>query len=141
VFDHVERRRLLVEPSGKDALELALRIAHVDLDEGTGQLLYLPGGGGLAGAQADDHVAGAHRLARSKREVARNAVPLVEEPDHGDPLRHRRRSRSDGSHRLGHVDRLRLGLRLLPLGLGLRRVPPAAAKSKHGSDGHEERQC
>jgi hypothetical protein len=122
-------------------LELTLRIAHVHLDEGAGELLDLPRRGRLAGAEADDHVAGPHRLARPKREVPRYSVALVEEADHSDPLRHRRRSGSDRGHRLRHIDRLRLRLRLLPLGLGLRRVPAAAAKSEHGSGGHEERQC
>ena len=63
VLDDVERRRFLVEPARKDPLELALRVAHVELDEGAGQLLHLPGRGRLAGAQPDDHVADAHRLA------------------------------------------------------------------------------
>ena len=87
VLDGVERRRFLVEPARKDALELPLRIAHVDLDEGAGQLLDLPGRGGLAGAQPNDHVAVAHRLAGPQREFPHLAVALVEEPHARRPAR------------------------------------------------------
>ncbi len=109
MLDHVERRRLLVEPAGEDPLEPALGVAHVDLDEGAGQLLHLPGGGGLAGAQADDHVADPDRLARLQREIARQAVALVEQAQHRRPLRHRRGSGRDARDRLRDVDGLRLG--------------------------------
>jgi hypothetical protein len=93
-------------------VEGALGVGDVELDEGAGELLDLPGGGGLAGAQADDDVADPHRLARLQREVAFDAVTLVEQADHGDALRHRRRSRRLARHRLRNVDRLRLGRRL-----------------------------
>jgi hypothetical protein len=64
MLDDVEARRFLVEPAGKDPAEgLRARIAHVDLDECAGQLLHLPRRGRLAGTQAHDDDAGAHRLA------------------------------------------------------------------------------
>jgi hypothetical protein len=50
MLDRVERRRFLVEPAGKDAAELALRIADVELQEGAGQLLDLPRRRRFAGA-------------------------------------------------------------------------------------------
>jgi len=106
VLDDVEARRFLVEPARKDALELALGIAHVELDEGAGQPLHLPRRRRLAGTQAHDHVADPHRLPRLQPELARQAVTLVEQTEHGDALRHRRRAwrhRGDG---LGNVDRL-----------------------------------
>jgi hypothetical protein len=106
VLDRVERRRLLVEPAGKDAPELAVRTAHVQLDEGAGQLLNLPGRGGLAGAQPHDRVADPDRLARPQGEVPRLAVTLVEEADDSDPLRHRRRAGRELVHGLRYVDRL-----------------------------------
>jgi hypothetical protein len=119
MLDDVERRRLLVEPARKGAVELALGIGDVQLDEGAGQLLDLPGRGRLAGAQPDDDVADAQRLAGLQREVALDAVALVEQTDHGDALVHRRRPRRLGGDGLRDVDRLRLGAGLaVPLALG-----------------------
>jgi len=60
VLDDIQAGRFLVEPAGEDPLELALRVAHVDLDEGAGQLLDLPRRGRLAGAQPHDDVADPH---------------------------------------------------------------------------------
>jgi hypothetical protein len=108
VFDDVERRRLLVDPARKHPLELALRIAHVELHEGAGKLLHFPRRGGLAGAQPHDDIAGANRLAGVELDLARDAVALVEEAKHRHPLRHRRRAGRDGRYRLGDIDRLRL---------------------------------
>jgi len=110
VLDDVERRRFLVEPAGEDPLEPPLRIAHVELDEGAGEFLHLPRRAGLAGAEANDDVADPDRLARFELDVARDAIALVEEPEHRDPLRHRSRPRRHRGHGLGDVDRLRLGL-------------------------------
>ena len=62
----------------------------IDLQESAGQLLGLPRRGRLARAQAHDHVADAQRLAGFHRQVARDAVTLVEQADHRDPLVHRR---------------------------------------------------
>jgi hypothetical protein len=113
VLNGVERRRLLVEPAGEDPAELAVGAAHVELDESAGQLLDLPGRGRLAGAQPHDGVADPHRLAGPECQVALEAVALVEQADHGDPLRHRRRARRELVHRLGDIDRLVLELGLL----------------------------
>jgi hypothetical protein len=109
VLDDVERRGFLVEPAGKGAAELALRIAHVELDEGAGEALHLPWRGGLAGAQTDDDVADPHRLSRLQREVARQAIALVEEADHRHALQHRRGARGDGGDGLRDVDRFGFG--------------------------------
>jgi hypothetical protein len=116
VLDSVEPRGFLVEPAREDPPEgLRARIADVDLDEGAGQLLHLPGGGRLAGAQPDDDVAGADRLARMQREFAHLAVALVEQAQHRDALRHRRGPRRLLGDRLGHVHGLDLLLILLIL--------------------------
>jgi hypothetical protein len=106
VLDDVERRRFLVEPAREDALELAARVANVDLDEGAGKLLDLPGRGGFASAQPHDHVFGPGCLSRPKRELPHLAVALVEQPQHRDALRHRRGPRRDTSDGLRHVHRL-----------------------------------
>jgi hypothetical protein len=87
-----------------------LRIAHVELDEGAGQLLHLPGRAGFAGAEANDDVAHPNRLPGLQLDVPRDAVALVEEPQHRDALRHRGGAGRDRGHRLRNVDRLRLGL-------------------------------
>jgi hypothetical protein len=135
MLDQVERRRFLVEPAGKAAMELALRVAHVELDEGSGQLLHFPGRGRFAGAQPDDRVADPDRLARLQRQVLGQAVALVEKAEHGDPLRHRRRPRRLGGHGLRDIDRPRLGRAGL-----LRRLlagPGAAAGQRQQAGGDQ----
>ena len=118
MLDDVERRSLLVEPAREDAAVLAVGAAHVQLHEGAGQLLDLPGCGGLAGAQAHDHVANPDRLARPQGQVPPQPVALVEQADHGDPLGHRCRPRGELRDRLGNVDGLVLDFGLaLPVGL------------------------
>lgn len=64
--------------------------AHVELNEGAGQRILLPGRGLFAGTQAHDRIADAHRLPRLQRQVAADAVTLVEQADDGDPFGHRR---------------------------------------------------
>ncbi len=125
MFDHVQRRRLAIQPAREDALELTLGIANVDLDERAGERLHFPRRGRLAGAQPHDDVADPHRLAGTQREIAREAVALVEEPEHGDSLRHGRRPRLDIGHRLRDVH----GLDHLVVGfdIALRRTARAAA--------------
>ena len=134
VLDRVERRSLLVEPAREDSLELALRVADVELDEGAGQLLSLPGRGGLAGAKPDDGVADPDRLARPELEIARDSVALVEKADHRDPPRHGGRPRGDRGHRLGDVDGfgLRLGLALV------RNLRTAVARGQQSETGEEK---
>jgi hypothetical protein len=136
VLDHVERRRFFVDPAGKDPVELALWVTHVHLHEGARQLLHFPRRALLAGAKADDDVAGADRLAWAELEFPRDTVALVEQAKHRNPLRHRRRAGRHGRHRLRDVDRLRLGLGLA--------VPTAAralaaAALAAGSEGEEQR--
>ncbi len=129
VFDHVQRRRLLVQPAGKDALIIAFAVANVQLNEGSGQRLDLPGGGRLAGAKTDDGIADPHRLARTKGEIARQAVALVQEAENGLALGHRRGSGRKLLHRLGNVDRLHFRLHFILLVL-LRCAARIAAAEK-----------
>jgi hypothetical protein len=134
MLDDVEARRLLVEPAGEDAAESALALGHVDLDEGAGQLLLLVRRRRLAGAQANDQVLEAPRLARPHAELAADPVPLVEDADDGDPLGHRRGARRDLGHGLRDLDDLGLRLDIVLLNLALRRAGRPA-----GGDGEERR--
>jgi len=112
-----------------------LRVAHVELDEGSGQPLDLPGRARLAGAEAHDDVADAHRLAGLQRQIARQAVPLVEQADDGDPLGHRRGAGLELSHHLRDIDRLRLRF---GLGLGLGPRNSAAVAGCGGKGGRKD---
>jgi hypothetical protein len=105
---------------------LAVGAANIQLHEGAGQLLDLPGLCRLAGAQPHDHVAYPHRLARPEGQVPLQPVALVEQADHGDALRHRRGAGGELVHRLGNVDRLVLDLRL-PLPVRVFRAPGRTA--------------
>jgi hypothetical protein len=90
VLDNVERRAFRIEPAGEDPGPILVGPLHVDLDEGAGQLLVFPRRRRLAGAQADDDVLHADGLAGLQRQVADDAVALVEQAEHGNALGHRR---------------------------------------------------
>lgn len=62
------------------------------MNKGTGELLWLPRSGRLAGSEPNDHVLPACRLAGFQSNVLDDAVALVENSDHGDALGHRRHS-------------------------------------------------
>jgi hypothetical protein len=65
-------------------------LLDIELDESTRQLLAFPRCGCLAGAQTDNGVADANGLAGFQRQVTRDAVTLVQEPEHRDALGHGR---------------------------------------------------
>jgi hypothetical protein len=91
----------------------------VELDERAGQLLFLPGRGLFAGAQPNDRVLPANRLAGPERDVLDDAVALVEDPEHRHALRHRRDpALPGGRHRHLLVGRSRGILLLGPLAAG-----------------------
>tara|TARA_Y100000815_G_C13270069_1_gene472656 strand:- start:136 stop:465 length:330 start_codon:yes stop_codon:yes gene_type:complete len=93
VLNDVERRALLIEPARKDPAPFAIQIAHVELNEGAGIFLRLPGSGALACAQThDDIVADPHRLPRFELDLAGFAVALVEKAEHRLALCHRGRA-------------------------------------------------
>jgi hypothetical protein len=100
----VERRTLLVEPAGEGATPILVGALDVELDEGAGELVRLPRRGLLAGTQAHDDIADADRLTRSQRDVAADAVALVEDTEHGDALRHWRGAGIDGAAFVLHLD-------------------------------------
>jgi hypothetical protein len=64
-------------------------LLDIELNERAGERRRFPRSGGLARAQADDDIANAQRLSRLHRQVADDAVALVEQADHRDPLVHR----------------------------------------------------
>jgi len=94
-------------------------------------LLDLPGRGGFAGAQPHDHLADPDRLARPERELTRRAGALVEQPEHGDALGHRRCAGREPGHRLGHIDGL-----ILDLG---RIAPALVVRPARRAGGEEDR--
>jgi hypothetical protein len=121
VLDDVERRRFLVKPAREDPLPAAVGALDVDLDERSGQHFTFPRGGGLASAQRDDDVLDPPRLAGPQGDVADDSVALVEQPEHGDALRHR----SDSSLPPGRQSGV--GLRHPPAGLALPLLAAVAA--------------
>ena len=96
MLDDVERRTFPVNPAREYPVPVLVRALDVDLDEGAGQFFALPRRRRLAGAQADDDVLDPDRLAGLQRQVANDAVALVEQAQHGDPLGHRRDPRLIG---------------------------------------------
>jgi hypothetical protein len=92
VLDDVERRRFLVDPARENAAPPPVRLLDVELDEGARQFLFLPRRGRLAGAEANDHVLPADRLAGVQRDVLDDPVALVEDAEDRNALRHRRHS-------------------------------------------------
>ena len=110
---------------------MAVRTKPVDLDEGAGELLRFPRCRRFAGKQPHRDILDAHRLPRTQRKVADDAVALVEQAHHGDALGHRRHPWLLGSG-ARHVDRDRLGL-------GRLFATVAAARGQQQSDWKEDR--
>jgi hypothetical protein len=111
-LDDVERRTFLVQPARKGPLPGPVELLDVELDERTGIMVLLPWRGLFAGAQADNHIPDPRCLAGLERHLAGSAVPLVEQADHRDALRHRRGA--ERRIRTGrHIDRHHIGRRLV----------------------------
>jgi hypothetical protein len=117
--------------------------AHVELDEGAGQLILLPGRGLFAGAQAHDRIADTHRLPRLQRQVAADAVALVEQPNDGDPFGHRRAAgrqrRVGGGDRLDPVALGGIGGQILRRDRAVRRTVTAMPGAIAEDPGHRDR--
>ncbi len=133
MLDDVERRTFLVQPARKDPPPATVGLLDVKLDERAGQPLILPRRGGFAGAQPHDRIAHADRLTRLQGDVANDAVALVEQPEHGDPLGHRRHA-DGGVDRARHIDRHRIAVIARLIG---RRLPVAAGKRDQRRDRDE----
>lgn len=91
-MDHdIAIRSLLEEPAGKDAVPLIVAaFLHVELYEGAGFAHIFPWRRRLAGTQPHNGIAHAQRFAGFHFQLTGNAVALVEQAQHGFPLRHRR---------------------------------------------------
>lgn len=98
---------------------------NVELQESAGQLLILPRRSRFTSAQADDHIFHANRHAGLHPEIADNAVALVKQADHRDPVLHR----SDADllpgtgARLGKLDPIALVPVLAALAAGREKQP------------------
>jgi len=122
VLHDIQRGALLVQPAREDAVPTLVELLNVELDEGAGIMFRLPWRGLLAGAEADDHVADARRLARLERHLTGDAVALVEQPEHRDAFGHRRRA-IGGVGTLRQVDRRHVGRPAIVVERGMRRRP------------------
>ena len=133
MFDDVEGRAFLVQPARKYPPPAAVALLDVELDEGARQPLILPRRARLARAKPDHRVANADRLPGPEREVADNAVALVEQPEHRDPFGHRRHPRR-GLDRARHIDRHRIAVIR-----GARAVAALVASASEHQRHHRER--
>lgn len=93
---------------------MTIRTADIDLDKGSGQLFLFPRRRRVARLQAHRYILDPHRLARLQRQVANDAVALVEEAEHRNPLSHRRDPGLVGG-RSRYFDGQRLVVRLVTL--------------------------
>jgi len=139
VLDDVQRRPLLVQPARKDPLPALVELLDIELHERAGIMFLFPGRGLLAGAQADDHVADARRLAGLELDLTGNAVALVEQAEHSDALRHRGCAlrRIDAGRQIDGDDIGRGGL-LIERGMR-RRLGAGRLVLLAATDGHEQR--
>jgi len=109
MLDDIERRALLVQPARKYPPNASIALRDVELDERAGEPLILPRRARFARAQPNHRITHPDRLSRAQRKVANDPVALVEQPEHRDPLGHRR----DPRHRLDcarNIDRHCLAL-------------------------------
>lgn len=88
MLNHVERRRVLEQPAGKDLApgQLAIGIGaffHKDLDEGAGFSRAFPRQGPLAGGQPYHNIANPARFAGLQDNVLGDVVALVEQAQRG----------------------------------------------------------
>jgi hypothetical protein len=134
MLDDIAIRPLLEEPAGEGAVPLIVAaFAHVELHEGAGLGHFFPGRRHFAGAQANDGIIDAKRLAGLHAELAGDAVALVEQADDGDALGHRRAGQAD--HAAGRHGIARDFLWIsVPGAIGRGLFGPAGSKGGEGSE-------
>ena len=113
MLDDVERWAFLVQPTRKDPFPAPAGLFDIKLDERPGQALIVPRRGCVASAQANHGVAETDRLTGPQRDVADDAVALVEQSEHRNTLAHRGHPRDSvdrlggvHGHGIGAIDRL-----------------------------------
>ncbi len=131
MLDDIERRAFLVEPARENAFPASTGLFDVELDECARQAVVFPRRAGVARAQPNHRVAEADRLSRLQRDVANDAVALVEQPEHRDALAHRGHP-GHRSDRLGHVERNGIGA--IDRLVGVTRELVAARGERHQRD-------
>ena len=133
MLDDVERRAFLVQPARKHPLPANPGLFDVELDERPGQPIILPRRARVAGAQPNHRVAVADRLPGPERDVADDAVALVEQAQHRDALAHRSHPR-DRLDRLGRVDRHGIGAIDRLVGVAAAAIAPRAKRHERQQD-------
>lgn len=143
MLDDVALGPFLEQPARKGPPPFLVIAQHIELDERPGFGRFLPWRRGFTGAQADNGVADAQRLARLHRQVAGDTVALVEDAQHRHPLRHRRSGQGSALPAIGgktgialHLDRPLVGLRI-----GRRQVAVAGRKQQQGRQGRSRQQA
>lgn len=107
-------------------------IEHDELNESAGFLRPFPLRGAFAGTQADECAANADAFAGLQRDITHQPVALVEQADHRDAFRHRRRACVNVILAFG---RLRARQRLV----GLRRCGLSALGIATSGQRHDQR--
>jgi hypothetical protein len=101
VLDDVAFRPVLEQPAGKDPAPFVVgRAAHVELHESAGFRDIFPRSRLFTGLKAHDGVADAQRFTGLHRQVAGQAVALVEKADDRDAFLHRRAGQRLGATRV-----------------------------------------
>jgi hypothetical protein len=133
VLDDVAFRSFTEQPAGENPPPFIARMIEDDqLHKGTGLLRRFPLCGALTGAQADDCAADADAFTGFKRDIADEAVALVEEAKHRHPLRHRRYPGKGILFALGNRPHRSTRGRLIILGWRWRRLPIVRAAPATG---------
>lgn len=151
MLNHVDRRRVLEQPAGKDLApgQLTFGIGaffNEDLNKGPGFCRPLPRQGPFAGGKPDDNIANPPGLARFQNDVLDDVVALVQQAQRGHPVLDRRaifalhcRSRRLGANRLRDVRRGGIGIAAAATGgqqqgqAGRKQAPHGQASGLHAS--------
>jgi hypothetical protein len=79
------------QPAGEHSSPLIFgMVEHQQLDKGPGFLRAFPLGGAFAGAQPHDRPTDPDAFARFQRDIADQAIALVQQAEDSNPFRHRR---------------------------------------------------
>ncbi|EQB13156.1 hypothetical protein RLDS_17705 [Sphingobium lactosutens DS20] len=110
MLHHIAVGPVAKQPAGKSAPPLIVgAAAHVQLHERARFLDIFPWRGRLARLQPHDRITHAHRLARLQRQIAGQAVALVQQAQHGGSFGHRRAGHDaivgGADRRAFHLDR------------------------------------